>query len=98
MPRDTERYELREVTTAHWVIVDLAVPEGHDEQLVADIWEVDDLEYDAQWAHDRGLAEHYMSPGEALDELLSAQRPRRRMSERPVPIAHRPPLTPDAVV
>jgi hypothetical protein len=86
------RFEMRKVTAIEWVILDHSVPRDHPQHTVGCVYEIDDLEYDVVWLRDFGLAEHYMSPAEVLDDLIRvSQRSTRSPSRRPVPIPHRPP-------
>ena len=86
------RFEMRRITAIEWVILDLSLPENHPQRTVACVYEIDDLEYDVVWLRDFGLAEHYMSPAEVLDDLIRvSQRSTRSPSRRPIPIPHLPP-------
>ncbi|MCP2636084.1 hypothetical protein K0817_005815 [Microbacterium sp. HD4P20] len=86
------RFEMRKVTAIEWVILDLSLPENHPQRTMACVYEIDDLEYDVVWLRDFGLAEHYMSPAEVLDDLIRASHRSTRSAARPpIPIPHRPP-------
>ena len=88
----TTRFELRKVSSSDWVILDLSLPADHPDRTVACVYEIDDLECDVVWLRDLSLPEHYMSPVEALDDVIRVSVPSSPSPRRPVPIPHLPPV------
>jgi hypothetical protein len=91
--RESTRFELRRLSSFQWQIEDLSLPASHSRRVVAQVYEVDDLEYDVVWLRDLGLAEHFMSPSDALQAVIDVYSTRRRSTaQRPIPIPHVPPI------
>jgi hypothetical protein len=87
MASSNRRFELRDLGSMKWAVVDLGAPETDPRRIVACVYEVDEFECDVFWYRDLSLPMRFGTPDEVLDAIVrSSSRPHRIPSRRPVPI------------
>jgi hypothetical protein len=87
---DASRFALHRVNSIEWDIVDTTVPAASAAHVIAYIYKYDRLEFGVTWMRGFNLRAEYSSPREALDDVLRAWAPPRRV-DRPLAIPHLPP-------
>ncbi|PVE95601.1 hypothetical protein [Microbacterium sp. TPD7012] len=84
------RFELRKVVGYEWLILDHRYEVNDPRRTVGCVYQVDEYEVEVSWMREIPLARRYMTPLDALQELLRFEN--RSRSTRPIEIPHQPPL------
>lgn len=87
-----ERFELRRVTDAEWLILDHRFAANDPQRTLACISPRDDATVEVMWMREIGAPKSYGSPFDALEHA------RKRLDRRDAPLAGASPSPPQLVV